>query len=30
MPYRTNPTGEEVRLVGALLYEYNFFANLLW
>jgi len=30
MPYRTNPTGEEVRLVGVMLYEYNFFANLLW
>jgi len=30
MPYRTNPNGEEVRLVGVLLYEYNFFANLLW
>jgi len=30
MPYRTNPNGEEVRLVGVLLYEYNFFANMLW
>jgi len=30
MPYRTNPTGEEVRLVGVLLYEYNFFSQLLW
>jgi len=28
MPYRTNPTGE-VRLVGVLLYQYNFFADLL-
>jgi len=30
MPYRTNPTGEEVRLVGVMLYEYNFFNTLLW
>ena len=30
MPYRTNPTGEEVRLVGVMLYEYNFFSQLLW
>ncbi|MFP3287319.1 MAG: hypothetical protein RXP86_08700 [Acidilobus sp.] len=28
MPYRTNPTGE-VRLVGVLLYQYKFFADLL-
>ena len=30
MPYRTNTNGEEVRLFGVALYEYNFFSSLLW
>jgi len=30
MPYRTNASGEEVRLFGVALYEYNFFSSLLW
>jgi hypothetical protein len=30
MPYRTNANGEEVRLFGVALYEYNFFSSLLW
>jgi len=30
MPYRTNASGEEVRLFGVALHEYKFFSSLLW